>query len=211
MSKKGIIFDLDGTLWDASKQVVPAWNIVLNRHRELEKQITIEDMQGFMGKTIENIAKIMLPDLNLDESLKILNECCDEEQVYLSEHGGMLFDKLEDTLKSLCEKYSLYIVSNCQDGYVQAFLNYHKLWEYFDDIEMSGRTGKCKGENIKMVIERNNLDEAVYVGDTNGDLEAADYAGIPFIYAKYGFGNVENQKYILDSLCDINTLISKIL
>ncbi len=211
MSKKGIIFDLDGTLWDASKQVVPAWNIVLNRHRELEKQITIEDMQGFMGKTIENIAKIMLPDLNLDESLKILKECCDEEQVYLSEHGGMLFDKLEDTLKSLCEKYSLYIVSNCQDGYVQAFLNYHKLWEYFDDIEMSGRTGKCKGENIKMVIERNNLDEAVYVGDTNGDLEAADYAGIPFIYAKYGFGNVENQKYILDSLCDINTLISKIL
>lgn len=211
MSKKGIIFDLDGTLWDASKQVVPAWNIVLKRHSELDKQITIADMQGFMGKTIDNIAKIMLPDMPLDESLKIMKECCDEEQVYLGQHGGILYNKLEDRLKLLKENYSLFIVSNCQDGYVQAFLNYHKLWDYFDDIEMSGRTGKCKGENIKIIIERNKLDKAVYVGDTNGDLEGAEYAGIPFIYAKYGFGNVENQKYILTKFTDIKTVISRIL
>ncbi|EKQ56049.1 MULTISPECIES: HAD family hydrolase [unclassified Clostridium] len=211
MNKKGIIFDLDGTLWDASTQVVPAWNIVLNRHSELNKQITIDDMKGFMGKTIDAIAKIMFPEMDLEKSVKILKECCSEEQIYLCKHGGILYPKLEDTLKLLTKNYSLYIVSNCQDGYVQAFLDYHKLWSYFEDIEMSGRTGKCKGENIKIIIERNKLKESVYVGDTIGDLEGANYAGIPFIYAEYGFGKLDNVKYSISSISDITRIIGNIL
>lgn len=210
MSKKGIIFDLDGTLWDASQQVVPAWNIALGRHKELHKQITAQDMKGFMGKQLETIASMMLPDMDLEDSKKILMECCKEEQVYLSEHGATLYPQLEETLKKLKAEYSLYIVSNCQDGYVQAFLNYHKLWDYFDDIEMSGRTGKCKGENIKMVIERNNLSEAVYVGDTITDFEGAKYAKIPFIHAAYGFGEVKEAKFKLDSFSSINKILKEI-
>ncbi|WP_297427789.1 HAD family hydrolase [Clostridium sp.] len=211
MNKKGIIFDLDGTLWDASMQVVPAWNIVLNRHSELDKQITIDDMKGFMGKTIDVIAKIMFPEMDLEKSVKILKECCSEEQVYLCKHGGILYPHLEDTLKLLTQNYSLYVVSNCQDGYVQAFLDYHKLWSYFEDIEMSGRTGKCKGENIKIIIERNKLNESVYVGDTSGDLEGANYAGIPFIYAEYGFGKLDNVKYSINNISDITRIIGNIL
>lgn len=211
MSKKGIIFDLDGTLWNASTQVVPAWNIVLNRHSELDKQITINDMKGFMGKTINVIAEIMFPEMDLEKSVEILKECCNEEQRYLRKHGGILYPKLNETLKLLSENYSLYIVSNCQDGYVQAFLDYHKLWSYFKDIEMSGRTGKSKGENIKIIIERNKLNESVYVGDTNGDLEGANYAGIPFIYAEYGFGQLDNMKYSINNILDINRIIGSIL
>lgn len=211
MNKKGIIFDLDGTLWDASTQVVPAWNIVLKRHSELDKQITIDDMRGFMGKRIEVIAEIMFPRMDSEKRMEILKECCNEEQIYLREHGGILYPKLEDTLKSLAQNYSLYIVSNCQDGYVQAFLDYHKLLSYFKDIEMSGRTGKCKGENIKIIIERNEINNSVYVGDTNGDLEGAEYAGIPFIYAAYGFGQLDNVKYSINNISDINKIISNIL
>ena len=118
---------------------------------------------------------------------------------------------MEDTLKSLVQQYTLYIVSNCQDGYVQAFLDYHKLWSYFSDIEMSGRTGKSKGENIKAIIERNKIVKSVYVGDTSGDLEGANYAGIPFIYAKYGFGKLDNVKYSINNISDINGIIDSIL
>lgn len=211
MSKRGIIFDLDGTLWDTTKQVVPAWNIVLNRHSELNKQITEDDMRRFMGKTIEDIAAIMLPQLDVESRLAIMHECCKEEQLYLSAHGGILYKNLEEVLGILHEKYSLYIVSNCQDGYVQTFLNYHKLGRYFDDIEMSGRTGKRKGENIKLIIERNKLDQAIYVGDTTGDLEGANVAGIPFVYAEYGFGEVENQKYSIKSIDELLIVAAHIL
>jgi len=64
MLKKGIIFDLDGTLWDSSEQVVPAWNIVFNRYHELNKSISLADMKSFMGKTIEDIAGVLLPNID---------------------------------------------------------------------------------------------------------------------------------------------------
>lgn len=206
--KKGIIFDLDGTLWDSSKQVVPAWNIALSRHPELNKQITVEDMQGFMGKTIEKIAELMLPDVENEARLSVLKECCIAEVEYLSKHGATLYPDLEKTLTLLRKEYFLYIVSNCQDGYVQTFLDYHQLWDYFDDIEMSGRTGKCKGDNIKLIIERNELDKAVYVGDTSGDKEAAELAEIPFIHAEYGFGNLDNIEFAIHSIAELPDIVS---
>lgn len=185
---RGIIFDLDGTLWDSSAQVVPAWNEVLQRKGL--KPITQEDMHGFMGKTIEHIAQLMFPDTPASRSVPILDECCEEERVYLRRHGGVLYPHLEETLSTLSKKYALFIVSNCHDGYIETFLDYHRLGGYFCDTECIGRTGKPKGENIKIIIERNNLDSACYIGDTQGDLDAADFAGIPFLYASYGFGSV---------------------
>lgn len=206
----GIVFDLDGTLWDASKQVVPAWNRVLDLYPQLQKHITETDMQEFMGKTLDNIAGLMFPNLDEKKRMKILRECCQEEQIYLREHGGTLYPYLEKTLMLLQDKYKLFIVSNCQDGYVQAFLEHHGLGQYFTDYEMSGRTGQIKGENIKLIMDRNHITKAVYVGDTQGDMEAAIYAGIPFIYAKYGFGNLDCKENVIDSIEQIICCVNKI-
>ena len=198
-----MIFDLDGTLWDSTKQVVPAWNIVLGRYPELNKQITIEEMETFFGKRLEEIASMMLPQVEDAKRMDVLRECCREEQIYLREHGGALYPHLVETLSELKKKYFLAIVSNCQDGYVDAFLDHHKLREYFDDYEMSGRTGMTKGENIKLIIDRNSIDEALYVGDTTGDKLGALDADIPFVYAEYGFGNIDDSKYKISEFKDI--------
>lgn len=203
MIRRAVIFDLDGTLWDSSKQVVPAWNIVLGRYPELNKQITIEEMETFFGKRLEEIASMMLPQVEDAKRMDVLRECCREEQIYLREHGGALYPHLVETLSELKKKYFLAIVSNCQDGYVDAFFHHHKLREYFDDYEMSGRTGMTKGENIKLIIDRNSIVEALYVGDTTGDQRGALDADIPFIYAEYGFGNIDDSKYKISEFKDI--------
>lgn len=206
--KKGIIFDLDGTLWDSTKQVVKAFNEVLAPY---QKQITEEIIAGFMGKTLDEIAKNIFPDLEPSESLKLLKACCDQEQIYLEQHGGILYPHLETCLARLKEDYHLYIVSNCQDGYIQAFLDYHQLHAYFEDFEMAGRTGKCKGENIKLVIQRQQLDWAVYVGDTQSDLDGADLAQIPFIWASYGFGQVSRTVPTLKTFEELPQRIDELL
>lgn len=46
---QGILFDLDGTLWDSSVQVVEAFNIVLAQQPDINRQITLQDMQSWMG------------------------------------------------------------------------------------------------------------------------------------------------------------------
>lgn len=207
--KKGIIFDLDGTLWDTTKQVVPAWNICLRRHGI--KEITYKDMESYMGKTLEDISNIIMPKLPFDKGMEILNECCLEEQIYLRKNGGTLYPNLEKTLQILLKDYNLYIVSNCQNEYLYSFFIAHKLKKYFDDFETHGNTNLNKGENIRLIVERNNIVHSVYVGDTQIDKDAADYAGISFIYASYGFGNLENQQYKISKFSDLAHIISNII
>ena len=206
MNIDSIIFDLDGTLWNSIEGVCGAWKTVLANHPNIDKIITTQDMENCMGLTIDKIGKKLFPDLDDTWQMKLMKECCDTEQIYLGEHGGKLYPKLEDTLKKLYKKYKLFIVSNCQDGYIQCFFKAHKLEKYFIDIECSGATGLSKGENNKLIIERNNLQNPVYVGDTIGDRESAIVANIPFVYARYGFGNVDDYDYVIDNFQDILSL-----
>lgn len=211
MRKLGIIFDLDGTLWNTAETIVPVLNEVLNQHKETDKQISVSEMYGYMGKTLEQISELMLPELEKEIAMSILNECCMEEQKFLRKLGGKLYDKLEETLSELKSKYDLYIVSNCQDGYIQSFLDFHSFGQMFKDFEMSGRTGKTKGENIQLVINRNHIDKAVYVGDTQGDFDAAKSAGIPFVFAEYGFGSVDNCIYSINEISSLPNLLKRII
>jgi phosphoglycolate phosphatase len=207
MKFDSIIFDLDGTLWDSTEGIVKSWNHILKESDEVNLELTEKDIRGVMGLQIEEIGKRFFPGLSKELQDKLMTDCCEYECDYLNEHGGTLYDGLEDTLKHLSESYNLFIVSNCQCGYIETFFEYHKLGKYFIDYENPGRTGLSKGENIKLVIERNNLRNPVYVGDTAGDCKAARLAGIPFIYASYGFGKVEDYDYKINYLSELLTLL----
>jgi phosphoglycolate phosphatase len=185
-----IIFDLDGTIWDPIDTVLSAWNSVIRKSKLIKSELTRKDFEGTMGLQMNEISMKLFPTLNNIERQNLINECCEVEQSILEKNGGVLYHNVENVLKELSQKYKLYIVSNCQDGYIEAFYKFHRLDKYFIDFENPGRTGLSKGENINLVIKRNNLSNPVYVGDTQGDLEAARFADIPFIYAEYGFGQV---------------------
>jgi phosphoglycolate phosphatase len=203
-----IIFDLDGTLWSSLEGVCDVWNMILAKHSNIKRVILPNDMEKCMGDTINVIGKKLFPELDENSQMNLMKECCDAEQIYLGEHGGVLYPKLEDTLSTLSEKYKLFIVSNCQDGYIQCFFKAHKLDKYFTDFECSGKTGLSKGENNKIIIQRNSLRNPIFVGDTNGDAESAIVAGIPFVYAKYGFGNVEKYDYVIESFEALLTIVT---
>ena len=70
---------------------------------------------------------------------------------------------------------------------------------------------KEKGENIRLIMERNQLERAVYIGDTQGDLDASHAAGIPFIYAAYGFGSVNEDVPSVQEPSQISQAIARIL
>ncbi|WP_332870072.1 HAD family hydrolase [Salisediminibacterium selenitireducens] len=75
------------------------------------------------------------------------------------------------------------------------------------DYENPGRTGLSKGENIKLIIERNHLFNPVYVGDTEGDLQASRYAGVPFVYAAYGFGHVREYDDVIEGFDELLNIL----
>ncbi len=110
-----------------------------------------------MGKPLLEIGDILFPNMNKDKRDNLMRDCCNYEIEVLKKEGGILYEGLEETLKSLKSKMKLLIVSNCQSGYIEAFFEYHGLGSCFDDIECAGNTGKSKGENIIEIIKRNNI------------------------------------------------------
>ena len=209
-SYDGIIFDLDGTMWDTRKPICEAWNIILSRHEEIHRTPIVEtDLNDCMGLPMYDIAAKLFPQEQEQVRNALMDELCEFENGYLEKMGGVLFPGLEATLKELKTKYPLYIVSNCQDGYIEAFIKAHKLEKYFSDTECWGRTRAPKAVSNRTLIERNNLSNPVYVGDTAGDASAAREAEIDFIYAEYGFGEVEPSLYVgvIDSFKELKDIL----
>lgn len=208
--KKGILFDLDGTLWDAAQECIDAWNECIRTQTDRPEQFTLADMQGYMGKTMEVIAALMFPALPDDERLHILRLCTDSEYRYLESHHPHLYDEEAAVLRQLAENYTLGVVSNCQDGYIQCYLGQCGFSELFQDFECAGRTGESKGKNIRRVMARQGITKCWYVGDTQGDCDAAKEADIPFIHAAYGFGTADQSVAVLPSLRDLPAIMQKL-
>ena len=209
--KPGIIFDMDGTLWDSSEGVAKSWTEIVNKEYDKDRVITAEDIQGVMGRTMDKIADALFAELFKEDRMSLLRKCCDYENEYLKEHGGILFPQLEETFKALLENYDLFIVSNCQAGYIEAFLDHYGFWHYFKDIECYGNNDLPKHENIKKIVERNGLEKAVYVGDIQGDYDSTMIAGLPFIHAAYGFGTINQETAKVDSFAGLIKVVPEVL
>ena len=208
--KKGIIFDMDGTLWDSAAGVAESWNEAILAYGYERKPLTAGDIQSVMGKTMEDIADILFPELNVMQRKELLDLCCRLENDYLRRHGGVLYPDIRKTMEKLKVNYHLYIVSNCQVGYIEAFLDYYKFHDLIEDIECYGNNDKPKGENIALLYQRNNLEDAVYVGDIQGDYDASMSAGVRFIHAGYGFGKVEADVPEIQKFSDLIEVIDTV-
>ncbi len=203
----GLIFDMDGTLWDSVAAITESWNEVFESFG-LSYKSTPEDIQAEMGKPMNEIFASLLPNESEDIRNAIEKAACLHEQEYLSAHGGMLYPQIEEVLRALSENVPLFIVSNCQSGYIEAFFAYHKLDCFFKDYECWGRTKLSKAENIALVVQRNDLKAPVYIGDTYLDGKSSREAGVPFIHAAYGFGTTDDCDASISSISELPSLIS---
>ena len=207
-----LIFDLDGTLWDSAAPVAESWNEVFQREDSSLPLLTVNDIHSIMGMTMKEIRNVLYPDRIIENRDEVFNMCSTHEVEYLYTHCGMLYPDLRATLEALrAEGYELAVVSNCQLGYVDAFLSSSGVRDLFIDYEEWERTGLSKGENIRLVMQRNGYAKGVYIGDTRKDQEASLLAGIPFIHAAYGFGKADSPDGVIHSLSELPAAVSGLL
>ncbi len=203
--KKGILFDLDGTLWDACREIACSWNEYLAGNvPSVKPDLTTEDLRSACGKTMTAIGDMLFPQLEKEKRDRVTEGCCIYEVEYLQQHRVDSFPDAADALRALhAAGYHLYIVSNCQSGYIECFLKWFPEPALFDDIECFGNTGNGKADNIRLLCERNHLDQVVYVGDTEGDEESAREAGASFVHAAYGFGSAKHPDAVIRSMAEL--------
>jgi len=207
MKYDSIIFDLDGTMWSAVEVLAEVWKGIL---ADLcpEIKITVDTMIGFMGMRMEEVGAKVFGRYPLEKQQEFMRILGDAETRTLSAKGAKPYPHLQETLAELKKTHRLFVVSNCHDGYLQAFLTNHHCWEYFEDFEYD-RTGLDKAGNIRLLMDRNGLKSPVYVGDTQGDANSAKKAGIPFIFAAYGFGTVSEYTEKIESIGELCNLQQK--
>lgn len=204
---EAIIFDVDGTLWDSTEGVAESWNQVIERETDMGRVITTERMHGLFGKTMDVIAADIFPDYTPEERSRLAELCFTYENDYLREHPGSLFPGVAESMERLSQKLPLFIASNCQCGYIEAFLDSTGLRPLVKDFICFGDTGLSKGKNIRVLMERNGLNDVVYVGDTRGDEEACEEAVVPFVYAEYGFGEALRPAGVIHQFSDLEKLV----
>ena len=198
-----IIFDLDGTLWDSEIARARAWTEYLTRTEHMDILITEERLKSLFGRPMPQIAEMVFPDQSPAEQLRLLDGCCQAEHQALLKQCAPLYEDLENTLQSLSQKFPLYIVSNCQAGYIEVFLKSSRFEKYFAGHLCHGDTGADKPETLSLLIKKEGLSSPVYVGDTVGDFLSCRKAKVPFVFASYGFGDVPEPDYRIDRPADL--------
>ena len=195
----GIIFDVDGTLWDSTKEVAVSWNRAIREHTSMERILTQDELKKEFGKPLDEIMDDLFPELDQSGKDELAFYMYQYENEHVKDAPCIVYDGVPETIRRLSGTYPLFIVSNCQSGYIEAFLENTGLGDCIQDFTCPGDTGKLKGDNIRIIMERNGIEEAVYVGDTQGDAQACRKAGIPMSYAAYGYGDVEGDYHTIHS------------
>ncbi len=206
--RKAVLFDLDGTLWDSAQEVLLCWNRLLS---PLGRHVTKEEMDRLMGLTPREIADAQFPELPPAERYALTERCLLAESPYLYKRGARLYPRVRETLLQLKKRYFIGLVSNCTEDYALAFFHAHGLGGIFDDHETAGRTGLGKGENIALLLRRNQIEKAVYVGDTAKDQAAAQAAHILFLYASWGFGDLIGVQPCAERFSELISAVSSVL
>lgn len=209
ISKKAILFDLDGTLWNALDTITEAWNKAMKEHN-LKYSFSLETMKSFMGLTPKETAPLAFKDVDLNKGLEYFVLCLNEEIKYLRVHHGKLYEDEEEVLKELSKHYPLFIVSNSDKGYIEDYLNAYDFNKYFKDHVCAGDTDLEKWQNILYIKNKYQLEEIIYVGDTKKDLNESIKAGVKFIHASYGFGEIEEEVLKISKLRELPDLIKKV-
>ena len=207
MRYESLIFDIDGTLWDSRALVAEGYNIQLEKEGLSHLAVNAEMFIPLFGKVMTEIADIIFPSIPAPERYALMERCMDTENKHLRENECRIgYPGIRETMEKLAKKVPLFIVSNCQKGYIELVLKWADLGPVVQDYLCFGDTGTSKGQTILTLMKRNNLKKSIYVGDVQGDADACKEAGIPIIYCKYGFGTIEEPYAVIGEFKELDAM-----
>lgn len=199
-----LIFDMDGTLWDAVDTYVIAWNNAL-RAKGYAHEVTREDLLSLMGKEVLKILANLFPDAS-PHVLQLLAEEVDIQYKKLMPHmKPIIFPGVQSGLEKLSEKYKLFMLSNCEKDSLPNFMRHTKTTHLFIDYMEHGMNFQPKSVNLQLLKAKHDLQTPVYIGDTDHDSAQCRIARVPFVFVTYGFGKTDCYTLKFDSFDELTT------
>ena len=191
---------MDGTLVDSSVTIVNAINYV--RAKLSLAPLTKEVI----------LTKVNDPELNPALFFYETEEFSPQQEEWFSEYYTnnhekelQLYDGIEELLKELKEKgYFLAVATNAYRGSTLESLGHLNILDYFSSIACYDDVGR--GKPAPDMLEKNLKDtntkaeEAIFVGDSERDLMAANSLKMDYIMINWGFSDYEDAIHSIDKL-----------
>ena len=194
-----LIFDMDGTLWDAVDTYAEIWNMAFEREC-IEQRITRNDLLALIGTPIDDIIRHFVPADQVEHLLQVIADLVVTE---LPRLGGRLYEGVQEGIATLAQHYQLFMLSNCDELELPIFVRYAGIEPYITDTLAYGNTHLRKADNMRLLAEKYHLQHPVYVGDTDSDCSEAHRAGVPFVWMSYGFGTTDRAQLQFDNFSDM--------
>jgi phosphoglycolate phosphatase len=201
-----LIFDIDGTLWNASPASAKGWNLGLAK-LGIERKVSVEQIERVAGHPFAQCVDTLLPGLRARYSA-LLDTLNDYEIEIVKSEGGEFFDGVLDGITQLASAYKVFLVSNCQEWYLNLFLDFSGLRSMLAGFDCHGMSGLPKPDMLARIRSTHALTNPVYIGDTAGDETAAKMANMAFIYVSWGFGKPEGEPKTVNSFTELLRYLS---
>ncbi len=199
-----LVFDMDGTLWDAVASYCKVWDTTAARLGVVRPPVSYDELVSLMGKPLIEIYHCLMDgyDNDTDRFMALLTEV---ENELMPKLGGRLYPAVHETLAALQKRVRLFMISNCTGKGLDNFLTINNLKPYFTDWLSYGATGVDKDKNLKTLIDCYNLSRPVYVGDIQRDCDSSHAAGVEFCWASYGFGSVVDADFTIRAFKELES------
>ena len=193
-----LIFDMDGTLWDAADTYVASWNAGFKKEN-VDMIVSREDLGYMMGWEKRKVLDHMMPNFDEEKQERVFSTINEYRSELIPEMGGILYEGIKEGLEQLAERYQLFIVSNCPENLIRQFIDWADINHLITDEMAHGVNSKPKHHNIRLLIDKYSLKNPVYIGDTETDSIESRKAQLPFVFLSYGFGQTDDYDLKFDS------------
>jgi phosphoglycolate phosphatase len=196
-----LIFDIDGTIWNASPACAKGWSLGLKK-LGIDLKINPGQIEKVSGQPCEQCIDILLPGLR-EKIPELYNTLNLSETEAVESEGGKFYNGALEGIRQLAERYKIFLVSNCQEWYMKLFLNFSNLKPALAGFDCHGLSGLPKDKMLLRLKGSHTIYNPVYIGDTAGDEAAAKMAGMTFIHVAWGFGKPQGKPIIVHTFREL--------
>lgn len=196
--KKAIVFDLDGTLLNTLDDLADSTNYALLKNGLPKRDI--DEIRMFVGNGIYKLIERAVPVGTAKELTDICyNDFCEHYKGNM-ENKTAPYRGVDDMLKILYDVgYKMAIVTNKADFAAQKLCG-SMFGKYIKTIvgSVDERPNKPAPDGVYFALSEMGVqkDEAIFIGDSQVDIETANNAGLDVIGVLWGFRTLDDLKKV---------------
>lgn len=184
------IFDLDGTLLDTLKDLASSTNYALRQYGMPEH--SIDDVRYFVGNGVRKLIERAVPEGTKNPEFENVYETFRQYYMLHSLDTTLPYDGISETLRELKQRgCKLAVVSNKMMAATKELVDHFfaEIDVAIGENEAGGIRKKPAPDTVEEALRQLGAtkESAVYVGDSDVDIQTAQNVGIPCISVLWGF------------------------